>query len=322
MQNNVFDNHGCFGFVLNPYVIEANHPFELAPGCIIDKATDEQSHQIKTTLSRAIGESYIWKHEDIYEAEASVLLKEDGSKSWQFEPLDKSDWRYYVVTTPDNGHVLHNVHYASNISNAALEISALTFAINNNGWRGARLGILHNHFFYYEPQPARRIDEAELRNIAEIYRDYVGLDDKLYPEIPRAMGMLDSLSFIAKNSPFQVIGLFSIIEILITHNPKLEDRGDSITHQMQAKIPLLSKRFQTPLDYSWFFGDAGVKKVWQGLYGYRSAVAHGGTPDFQSRDLKILKNSHNADSFLREVVKALLRQALKEPQLYKDLQSC
>ncbi len=320
MQNNVFDNPGCFGFVLNPYVIEANLPFELAPGCIIDKATDEQLQQIKTTLSGAIGESYIWKHEDIYEAEASVLLKEDGGKTWQFEPLGKSDWRYYVVATPDNGHALHNLHLASNVSNACLEISALTFF--NNGGRGTRLGILHNHFFYYDPQPARRIDEGELRNIAEIYRDIVGLDDKLYPEIPRAMGMLDSLSFIANNSPFQVIGLFAIIEMLITHNPKLEDRGDSITHQMQAKIPLLSKRFQTPLDYSRFFSIVAEKKVWQGLYGYRSAVAHGGTPDFQSRDLKILKNAQNADAFLREVVKALLKQALKEPQLYQDLRNC
>lgn len=321
MPNSVFENPGCFGFVLNPYVIEATLPFELAPGCFIDKATDEQAQQIKATLAKINSDFNIWKLEDIYEAEATILQKEGGSKSWEFEPLGKSDWRYYVVVTPDNGHTLHNLHYASSVSNATLEISALTFFVNDSG-RGARPGILHNHFFFYEPQSARRIGEAELRSIAEIYRDYIGLDDKLYPEIPRAMGMLDSLSFIAKNSPFQVIGLFAIIEMLITHNPKLEDRGDSITHQMQAKIPLLSKRFKIPLDYSRFFSDAGEKKVWQGLYGYRSAVAHGGTPDFQSRDLKILKNAQNADSFLREIVKALLRQALKEPQLYKDLRNC
>jgi len=142
-----------------------------------------------------------------------------------------------------------------------------------------------------------------------------------FPEILRAMNMFDSLSLLPVKSEFHVLGLFAIIEMLITHNPKLEDRGDSITHQMQSKIPLLSRRFDRQLDFSSFFGNATEKKVWAALYKYRSALAHGGVPDFQG-DLQILKNANNAKAFLKEVVKALLRHSLQEPQLYRDLRAC
>lgn len=48
---------------------------------------------------------------------------------------------------------------------------------------------------------------------------------------------------------------------------------------------------------------------------------HGGVPDFQG-DLQILRDANNAKSSLKEVVKALLRHSLQEPQLYKDLRAC
>jgi hypothetical protein len=109
--------------------------------------------------------------------------------------------------------------------------------------------------------------------------------------------------------------------MLITHNPKLEDRGDSITHQMKSKIPLLSHRFDRPLDYS-IFQDANKEKIWSALYKYRSAIAHGGVPDFEDKELRVLKDSSNAKIFLKETVKALLRHCLKEPELFRDLREC
>lgn len=238
--------------------------------------------------------------------------------STSFDLLPEHEWRYYVVSTDDNGSTNYNLHLASNISEIVLEISALTFRSHGYGWRSA---ILQNHFDRHLV-PAKHIGNIELLDMAETYKTYMSLDKEAYPEIERAMNMFDSLSFLMENSPFHVLGLFAIIEMLITHNPKLEDRGDSITHQMLSKIPLLSHRFQKPLNYSFYFKNETEKKVWSALYKYRSAMAHGGTSDFTSGELKTLKDANNADTFLREVVKALLRHSLNEPQLYRDLRNC
>jgi hypothetical protein len=323
ISRSVLAKSGCWAFVLNPFVIETELPFEFASDCFIDKATEAQRQQIKDTLTKKIGEDAIWQPEHFYESEARPISNEKDAPT-HYVRLPESEWRYYVVTTPDNGKTNINLHLASNISGTALEILGLHFFMNGgHGWRS---GILQNHF-ERQPALAKRIGESELRDIAEVYCSYIELvgnsfESTTYPEISRAMNMYDSLSLLRDNSDFHVLGLFAIIEMLITHNPKLEDRGDSITHQMQSKIPLLSRRFEKPLDYSRYFGDTTEKKIWSALYAYRSAIAHGGVPDFHSGQLQILADADNAKAFLREVVKGLLRQALKEPQLYRDLRDC
>jgi hypothetical protein len=71
------------------------------------------------------------------------------------------------------------------------------------------------------------------------------------------------------------LGLFAVIESLITHNPHGD--YDSLTHQVSTKIPLLERMFRKPLDYqSVDSSGTSSAKIWKKLYGYRSALAHGG----------------------------------------------
>jgi hypothetical protein len=318
MPDSAVINSGCLAFVLNQIVIESELPFEFASDCFIQLATEAQRSNIKELLSNRIGGVRFYQPEEFYESEAIEKQTENGIET-SCIPLPESKWRYYVVSTNDNSQANHNLHLASNISDMELEISALSFFVGGGQiWRS---GIIQKHFDGF-PRPAKRIGNVELKDLAEVYQSFIAFDGDEYPEIIRAMNMLDSLSFLMENSPFHVLGLFAIIELLITHNPKLEDRGDSITHQMQSKIPLLSRRFQKALNYSEFFLDAKEQKVWAALYKYRSAMAHGGVSDFSNGDLKVLKDAKNADLFLKEVVKSLLRHSLKEPQLYRDLRNC
>jgi len=314
MNISEISSQGCWAFVLNQIDIEVELPFSFDENCSIHKATEAQIQKIKQILLEKAGGIGFAKPTQFYECDAVM----DGA-STTLMALPENEWRYYVVSTSDNGGAKNNLHMASNISSAPLEISALTFYLNTGfGWRS---GVLQSHFERF-PVPVKKIGKDELLETAEVYQSYISFDKEMYPEIPRAMSMFDSLSFLMENSVFHVLGLFAIIEMLITHNPKLEDRGDSITHQMQSKIPLLSRRFHKPLDYLFHFSGGTEKKVWSALYKYRSAMAHGGLPDFASSDLRILKNANNADDFLREVVKSLLRHSLKEPQLYRDLRNC
>jgi hypothetical protein len=50
------------------------------------------------------------------------------------------------------------------------------------------------------------------------------------------------------------------------------------------------------------------------MYSYRSAIAHGDIPDF-SKDLQLFKNRDEASRLVKQAAKAVIRQALIEPQL-------
>jgi hypothetical protein len=91
--------------------------------------------------------------------------------------------------------------------------------------------------------------------------------------------------------------------------------------KMQAKLPLLMRRFKRQIAHGTFFGNVESKKVWSALYSYRSAIAHGGVPDFASSH-RVLKSAETASEFVRAVVKGLLRQVLCEPQLFLDVKNC
>lgn len=309
-------------FVTNQASITADLPYEIIPGAYIQRADTEQIKRIKSELIRFAGTSSWMKPEYLYEY--NPVSTQDGA-GLTFQPIDEKDWRYYIVTTPDTGQQQFDLYLASSISETPLELTALSFT--TAGGLLAHQALIHKIFSLPATPSIKEVSLNDLEEIRRIYNIYTsistkGLNGDSFPEIKRAMELFDSLNLLPESSGFLIIGLFSIIELLITHNPKLEDRGDSISHQMQSKIPLLSRRFDRPIDYSLFQSAQGDKKIWSSLYSYRSAIAHGGEADFTSSNLRALENPSKAMLFLRSVVKAMLRHSLLEPHLYRDLRAC
>jgi hypothetical protein len=113
------------------------------------------------------------------------------------------------------------------------------------------------------------------------------------------------------------LGLFAVIESLLTHDPK--GGYDSLGHQIRSKIPLLDRRMEKRLDYT-VFQNANADSLWKKLYDYRSTIAHGGRADF-SGPLNVLKTPKTVSDFLDTAVKALIRHATKEPELVFDLRA-
>jgi hypothetical protein len=144
------------------------------------------------------------------------------------------------------------------------------------------------------------------------------LDVQRHPGISRATRAFEGLKRIPHGSDLRVLGLFAVIEMLLTHNPNDKELGDSLSHQIATKLPLLSNRFAEPLAYGVFGTDVHASTAWKKLYEYRSAIAHGGTADFEGR-LQILKNPQNAQQFLEDAVRRLVRHALEEPELVDGL---
>ena len=169
-------------------------------------------------------------------------------------------------------------------------------------------------------KPAIRICPGDIQEIGKNHAliKRIGAERK---HLQRAFQRFDTLKSLPRKSELVVIGLFSIVESLITHCPKLTESSDSLKHQIKTKIPLLRKRFELPLDYNDFFGSAGEETIWSKLYDYRSEIVHGEQADIDSK-LQILKSRENVIAFLRETVKLLLLLALKEPVLLRDLKDC
>ena len=117
------------------------------------------------------------------------------------------------------------------------------------------------------------------------------------------------------------MGIFSVIESLIAHTPRLAESLDSISHQISGKMILLDRRFEETMNRPEVFGDVPDKKLWKRLYYYRSKVAHGQEPSFTG-DFSILGDHGTVHQFLFEKCQALLRYSIMEPQLVADLREC
>jgi hypothetical protein len=139
-------------------------------------------------------------------------------------------------------------------------------------------------------------------------------------DVKRFTRQLQDLEALPPSSPLRFLGYFAVLEALLTHLPKPTDPYDSITRQIKKKVSLLDHRWQPTIDYSSFAG-ADPERIWTKMYAYRSSLAHGGAPTFDG-ELQILESHDNALKLVKQTVKAIIRQALIEPELLADLRDC
>ena len=344
-----------FSFILNRIDVKFNSPTELIPGYFLQKADTTQIQLIKEKL-RCVNS--MRPPTSLYEC---VIVQEDvtepDDKHYRYDNLPSDQWNYWVIVTdlPSKeweelnlsvGLLRHDLYLgftfdllegffevlrpstrlvqdvtpgAENIINHAtggLVSPPDLYGIKSH--RGFNFQFFENDTHFEESAVNMGTDEK-----TEIFENYTLLKiaKEVWPAYYKAAERFQYLRALPFDSELTIIGYFSVIESLITHNPKLTANMDSLTHQMKTKMNLLSKKVQRPLDYQSFFGIADGDKVWGNLYNYRSKIAHGDEPDFKS-ELKLLRNHHNAIAFLRETTKLLILQALKEPQFTYDLKKC
>jgi Apea-like HEPN len=172
----------------------------------------------------------------------------------------------------------------------------------------------HKHF----GSPPARFDDDTLEALREVYKGN-RLVAANYKSIDRAIHSYYQLTAIPRTHSLYILGVFAIIESLLTHNPK--GVYDSLGHQIKTKLSLLNRRFRVSLDCSPFRG-ADFTTVWSKMYTLRSCIAHGSDTDFSRGDLQCLGSAEVATAFLDEAAKTLLQHALVEPDLILDLQAC
>lgn len=315
-----------FAFVTNLLDVKCSMPFEIIKGCYFQRATTKQIEHIRQFLI-----STKWFSLNFFPYEYNHVIQEHTANkvSWNSRHLDLEDWKYYVLAFECPNSKIHDLAKAANISEKELEFNIQFLKYKGSSSGGEETyGVQNNPRFIFDqfykiqtqaPPLFEVLENKHLQELILIYQDIERLDESTFPEIKQAIQMLDDLKHLPHDSKFNVLGLFAIIEFLITHKSK--DTGDSLSRQVSNKIPLLSRRFSEKVDYSIFAKDTLDTTIWKKIYAYRSDIAHGNSSDF-SKELSVLKDSVTVQSFLKLIVKKLLRHALIEPQLYVDLKEC
>jgi hypothetical protein len=306
-----------YGFVLTDMVCEADMPYELVPGHCLRRAEPDEVATIKSVLNGA----RFRLNRDLplpYEVKVIPAAPDKaGNQSSTWEPLSPADCRYWVITCEQTTATLHKLGYALALMKQGIEIGLEIYT-------GATPNGVGFHTRDLPPFPDRMtelpktITGEDLQLAVRCYDKAEAITDE-HDHILRALRQFSDLRSLPRFSDLIVIGLFSIIESLLTHNPS--GSADSLTRQISHKIPLLRKRFIRDVNYESWFEQGNEKQLWKKLYAYRSMIAHGAKVELSGK-LSCLKNNGTVVSFLREIVKLLLIQALEEPVLMTDLKEC
>lgn len=280
---------------------------EIIHNYFLKKASRQQVDIIKSKLSSTGNQDFCIRN---FESKYQII---DGVVHYHPSPSLK-DWNYWIVE--------HNERQAKfNVKLALLLSTCDLFSLFENL---TNIGKIYEKFSYQnfivENTFKFNIKELSRNDITEI-QDIYGLLENFnkveYKYIDKALKDYCQLRSIPSNSSLFILGMFSILEALLVHNSQVVP----ITHQIKTKLNLLNNRFDYPINFQELFGEVKYEKVISKLYEFRSDIAHGDFSDFNG-ELQILGNSERVLSVIHKILKATLKQALKEPQLIKDLKNC
>jgi len=311
-----------YAFILTPVEPQVDVPYQVIPKHFLQKADLGQISKIKQALERFnTSPSFRPPYEHNIIAKPTDKV---GSIRYEHKSLPPEKWRYWIIRFKGSNSELQELGYALSLMEQDIELgfhhlSHYGLSDDGLGWHGQHLQTYFNDHYRQVIEP-KKITFPDLQLAGECYLKIKELP-KEYPHINRAFRRFDTLRSVPLASELTVIGLFSVIESLLTHAPNKNDPTDSLTRQMKHKMPLVRKRFQRPIEHSTFFNGINEDNLWAKLYEFRSKIVHGESSDISGR-LSGLKNKMTVIKFLREIVKLLLIQSLCEPILLTDLKEC
>src|SRR5271157_232548 len=299
-------------FVMNVARLIDATDFTLAPGHVLRRASATEVAHIKQGL--------------IYFQTFTPPLspwETNRASDGTVEFLREDEWRYFVIHCEGITESLREIERAARLAPVELEI-AFKIGELSNGESGGY--TLHPGRLFYRMQEAGwgrfgfvKIGAAEIEQIKNLLAP-LEAHDRSEIDVDRLTDELLELDALPPRSPLLLLGYFGMLESLLTHQSDPKDPLDSITRQIKNKVALLDNRFDHRLDYS-SFAEASAEKIWTRMYELRSRLAHGDAPNFEGK-LSILRDHQNALQVIRQTVKAVLRQALREPKLVADLKNC
>jgi len=328
-----------FTFIPDNIQFEDFLPYCVLEGFTIKKANEEQASAIDavykgfgTTLSNFRAPYYKCEYEF---GEARQINKNEECKDkvveqvLKYRKIPRKEWHCYIVEydQPDQ-EPLRLLQLSANLLEFAMNFDVVDFEFEKYKYYPGFQPDLLFMFFYNDSQ---FVDSYHRYTVTKYYIDSLKNTHSIveeikqnFPEIYHSINLFNEIRYIRRNHQFRILGLFSTIESLLTHNPyKTRDNMTltSITKQIQTKIPLVENQFNLSHLYKYHFGGANKETVWKKLYDLRSSLAHGTKHTFDG-DLQILKDMSRVQHFLYDCTRSLLANSLQNPQLITDLKRC
>ncbi len=340
-----------FYWVMNDLDIECDLPIKFSLNTEnklamqFDRANSDQNTIIRKHINQTVPKDFLkrrppYEYDWIYEdnGEPVTTVREVG-RTRLGKPRDEKDCRYFVISYPAGNEysiLLGDLGIIFSLLNIPLQLG-FNYINYEDGIRAPNTNASKSDRAYYE-HLTDLYSIPEKINCDSLIADIKSIPDMLEKlhhlrlmknPISRVIYNYTSVLSLPYESQMSTLGLFTVLEGLITHKPGGPDTKDSLIHQLSNKMSLLNRRFDIPLNYDKYFNkDFNEVKIWKLLYDYRSRLAHGDDVDFNSGDYKKLgkklgiSNAGFVREFMLLVVRTTLRNALNEPDLYLDLSKC
>jgi hypothetical protein len=313
-----------FAFVGMPIDIRCPLPFEISDRLVLKPANDTQRRRIKRYLSELGGHcDNRGPFERAFTKTPELDEELEGIDAFSYESkrLPLAEWRYYVVAFPNAQFAFGEGCKEITLLRIASHLTEHSLRLSPVYWRGVWSSDVTSDWEYFTDIAGTggdlfSCDQRYLEDVRHCYSAILRLSST-HPDIARSIRMYDDVPNRRGYSELTTLGLFAVLESLLTHNPRGEH--DSIGHQIRKKVALVEKRARNPIGYD-CFGKATADTIWSKLYEFRSRLAHGGTADFD-KSLSLLNDAYTVEVFMKNTLRVLLRGAMEEPDLYADLRS-
>jgi hypothetical protein len=317
---------GGFAHLLNVTAASVELPYEIIPGHRLSRANIEQARRVRHQIVKSPGPG--WKPGPVYPYEIDVKPGEAGVVI--HTPLQEAEWRYFIIEFDGDDSGIRSLEQAEDLlCGRHFELGLVHLTAEGSDWivgRGIRTPP--SDLPMDERGPLQLdVKEPDLLALREVQGQLAEHDHEVV-DLRGVLRELYELRMVDPRARLRFLAYFAVLESVLTHKPKPEDRYDSITRQVKAKMRLIANRTRFSPTYVQHFGDA-QDKIWDKLYEYRSAIAHGGYTDLTSGagrkidgKLSALRSHDNAMAFLIKATSCVLRFALTEPELLRDLHNC
>ena len=317
----------AYVFVGTPATFWDSRPFRLSPRAVLRRASDSEIEKIKSYLDSLSG---IYPCTGIFESSFKNEIEQLGADDKSIElvyreptAVPRENWNYNVVfitryegnPLEDNYSDLTQLRVSSQLSSCPLFLNTVT---SRNSIHSLDFAADWHH--YTNPTASEYKVTSFERHHLEDWKEILRSVERIkasFPLVWHSLKLFSEVPLVKGHNELTVLALFSVLESVITHNPRGE--FDSIGHQIRTKIALVENRADLKLDYS-VLGNTPPETIWKKLYELRSNIAHGSPVSFSGK-LKVLDDAYIVERFMFSVLKTILRFAVKEPQLVTDLKA-
>ena len=287
-------------------------PYRIMPGITLRKCKTVEEERIKTFFEEQASQ---------YLGGYKYYLKK-GSTTNSLQNEDRDKWRYWLLDYDSDLVIYDLLKYSMNLLEFELNIGMIVVSSPKGVitlWH--EQPKLYNYFNDSKNIFLTKLQKKDFEQLKHFYKQIESLDKIEYSNILQALASFEDTKLLSKNIKFKVLAYFTIIEGLLTHNPKDPTNVDSITRQITNKINLLNNRISEKIDIPEWFGEITTKNLFGKLYSYRSAIAHGLTIDYNG-EFQIFRDYTYAHDFIKDMTKKILRFSISEPKLINDLKLC